>query len=174
MATYVCPVSASVDDYDWVGTGGALIQARWNNGVTPSLIDPLHFKCDTSAVPVTEKVVGLTVRFYENSYAATRGVSKIYDITIRDLTGTGRRNLLGIAYLGTGFNRTIILPTDFYPYVFKGSGARTWLSILFPDPKPGNFRTMDIRSYDYAGTLYTPQVTVTTTNAERSYAFEIG
>ena len=174
MGTYICPVSASADDYDWQGTGLSTIEARYIRTVSPELISPLHYKCDTSSVPITEKVIGLTTRIFEHSYSASRGTAMIYTITMRDLIGIQKVNIQGITYLGVGLNRTITCPSSFFTYVYKGTGARTWLSISVPDPKAGKSRQFKIRSFDYAGTSYTPQVTVTTTDAERCFVSMTG
>lgn len=166
MGSYTCAISTGSEDYDWNSTSSTQLNSIENETLLPPVSGAVFLNFDTSSVPSTEKVTDVTLRVYEVSYSATRGLAKEYFATIADSTWYQRAASQVVTFLGFG-NRTIPLPTKFNAWVGKGTGARTRINVKVRDVKSGEFRTMNLQAYEYGNSSRYAQLTINTTNAAK-------
>jgi len=156
MAIY--DIATANDDWEFSSTvgridGATTLTSQWNNGVSPSVQVNALGDIDTSGM--TDGVVPSSgiYYFYIDSYTATKGIAKTFNVQMLDKTDTTYTALTNGSgtFVAAGWY-PITLTAAERAQIDDGTGAdgKTRFRISVPDPASTNVRTMETRAREYA------------------------
>lgn len=151
-----CDISVDNNDFYDTRSGGG-IWTRWdgtaeldvehNQAVFPISESRAYGTTHTNTITSTDIISSATLYYYIESYGASKGVTKIYDIWMSEADETGYFQISNnVAYVSTGW-KTYALSSDELEEIDRDGG--TTFKFTMDDPGLGKYRFMELRAREF-------------------------
>lgn len=148
MSTGTYYVAAGADDWmdNPLNSTSTVMQASYVNILFPpmTVVRQAFADIDTSGIPDSATLLNATLYWYSNAYTATKGTSKIYDVSIWD--GSIWRRIASNKTFALGWQSSAV-GAAFLQYI--SLAAKTSFKWSCRDPGTGKQRVYGIRTYEH-------------------------